>query len=524
MPSYVTPKKGVQYITFVGLVSQADTKLLKVNPTIAAGDFKVSIDGGALANLATLPVVTPAASTMVKITLSTSEMNGDNVTVVCSDASGAEWCDLLINIQTSARQVDDLAWPTTAGRSIDVTTTGGVGIDWANVENPTTALNLSATTIATSQAVASVSGAVGSVTAGVTVTTNNDKTGYGLTALESASLHSGTAQAGASSTITLAAGASSTDGLYVGEAVKVYGGTGAGQARVITAYNGTTKVATVDRVWAVNPASDSTYAVLATALAKLDTSLHVTAASVQGSVTGAVASVTGNVGGNVTGNVSGSVGSVATGGITAASFGAGAIDNAAIATDAIGSAELAASAVTEIQTGLATAAALVTAQADLDDIQTRLPAALISGRMDASVGSMAANVMTAAAAAADLTTELQTGLATAASITTLTGYVDTEVAAIKAKTDNLPAAPAAVGDIPTAIQNADALLDRSGAIETGLTVRQAFRLALAALAGKVSGATTTTVTIRNAVADSKDRLVATVDADGNRTNIVTDVT
>jgi len=30
------------------------------------------------------------------------------------------------------------------------------------------------------------------------------------------------------------------------------------------------------------------------------------------------------------------------------------------------------------------------------------------------------------------------------------GYIDTEVAAIKAKTDNLPAAPAATGDIPTA--------------------------------------------------------------------------
>ena len=38
--------------------------------------------------------------------------------------------------------------------------------------------------------------------------------------------------------------------------------------------------------------------------------------------------------------------------------------------------------------------------------------------------------------------------------------MDTEVAAIKAKTDNLPAAPAAVGDIPTATQNADALLNR----------------------------------------------------------------
>lgn len=42
----------------------------------------------------------------------------------------------------------------------------------------------------------------------------------------------------------------------------------------------------------------------------------------------------------------------------------------------------------------------------------RLPAALVSGRIDASVGAMAANVMTAAAAAADLTTELQSGLST----------------------------------------------------------------------------------------------------------------
>ncbi len=49
--------------------------------------------------------------------------------------------------------------------------------------------------------------------------------------------------------------------------------------------------------------------------------------------------------GNVTGNVSGSVGSVATGGIAAASFAAGAIDAPAIAADAIGASELAASAI-----------------------------------------------------------------------------------------------------------------------------------------------------------------------------------
>jgi hypothetical protein len=85
--------------------------------------------------------------------------------------------------------------PTTAGRTLDVTATGAAGVDWGNVENPTTTVGLSGTTIATSQVVASVSGAVGSVTgnvggnvagsvasvtAGVTVTTNNDKTGYSL--------------------------------------------------------------------------------------------------------------------------------------------------------------------------------------------------------------------------------------------------------------------------------------------------------------------------------------------------------
>lgn len=75
--------------------------------------------------------------------------------------------------------------------------------------------------------------------------------------------------------------------------------------------------------------------------------------------------------------------------------------------------------------------------ADTNDIQSRLPAALVGGRMDASVGAMAANVMTAAAAAADLTTELQSGLATAADLATVAGYVDTEVAAIKTQTDKL---------------------------------------------------------------------------------------
>jgi hypothetical protein len=129
----------------VGLTSQTDTRLLQANPTIAAGDFKVSTDGGAFASLGTLPVVTPAAGKSVKITLSAAEMTGDNITVVCSDAAGAEWCDQIINIQTSARQIDDLAFPTVSGRSLDVTAAGEAGIDWANIGSPTTAQTLSGT-------------------------------------------------------------------------------------------------------------------------------------------------------------------------------------------------------------------------------------------------------------------------------------------------------------------------------------------------------------------------------------------
>lgn len=108
MPSYVTPRKGIAYRFYVGLVSQADTKIFQANPTLVAGDVKVSIDGGGLNNLATLPSAAPALSKVVQVDLSASEMNGDNIIVIFSDAAGAEWCDHLINIQTTGIQVDDV--------------------------------------------------------------------------------------------------------------------------------------------------------------------------------------------------------------------------------------------------------------------------------------------------------------------------------------------------------------------------------------------------------------------------------
>ena len=124
MATYHTPKRATAYKFYVGLTDQANTKLLKANPTIAAGDFKVSKDGGAFANLTTLPSANPASGAAIMIDLSGTEMTADNVVVQCIDAAGAEWCDLMVNIQTTARQIDDLAYPATSGRSMVVDAAG----------------------------------------------------------------------------------------------------------------------------------------------------------------------------------------------------------------------------------------------------------------------------------------------------------------------------------------------------------------------------------------------------------------
>jgi energy-coupling factor transporter ATP-binding protein EcfA2 len=78
-------------------------------------------------------------------------------------------------------------------------------------------------------------------------------------------VRAGTAQSGStSSTLKLDAGASATADLYKGAFVLLTGGTGAGQARLATLYNGTTKVATVSPAWAVTPDDTSTFAIVAT--------------------------------------------------------------------------------------------------------------------------------------------------------------------------------------------------------------------------------------------------------------------
>ena len=120
-------------------------------------------------------------------------------------------------------------------------------------------------------------------------------------------------------------------------------------------------------------------------------------------------------------------------------------------------------------------------QSDTNDIQARLPAALVSGRMDSSVGAIAAGAITATAIAdgaftaakfaagafdavwtvatrtltsfGTLVADVATAVwaAAARTLTAFSGFtINTEVSDIKAKTDNLPPDPADASDIAAA--------------------------------------------------------------------------
>lgn len=203
--------------------------------------------------------------------------------------------------------------------------------------------------------------------------------------------------------------------------------------------------------------------------------------------------------------------------------------------------------------GASVSADIAAIEAQTDDIGAAgasLTALPWNPAWDAEVQSEVADALTAYDPPTNAEMEARTLAAADYATATALATVDTVADAIQAKTDNLPSDPAdqsliiaatdaiisAVGDvptnaelttaldaIPTANENADALLDRADAIETGLTPRGAMRLQSAALAGKLSGAGTTSNVIRSAVADDKARITATVDNAGNRSAVTVDV-
>lgn len=72
----------------------------------------------------------------------------------------------------------------------------------------------------------------------------------------------GTAQAGAATTITLAATETVASSEMIGSEIVITGGTGANQIRQCTSYDSSTKIATISPAWTTNPAVSSTYMIV----------------------------------------------------------------------------------------------------------------------------------------------------------------------------------------------------------------------------------------------------------------------
>ena len=97
------PVKGVAFTFIASMEDMSNPGSYKSTPTIAAGDFQVSKDGGAYANMTDIPVVTPAASIDVQGVLTATEMNADRVKVKAIDqTSPKEWADWTLVIYTTA--------------------------------------------------------------------------------------------------------------------------------------------------------------------------------------------------------------------------------------------------------------------------------------------------------------------------------------------------------------------------------------------------------------------------------------
>lgn len=275
-----------------------------------------------------------------------------------------------------------------------------------------------------------------------------------------------------------------------------------------------------------------------------------------GSVTGAVGSVTGNVGGNIVGSVASvtaittSSGSVSVYDFTTA---AKALLEAE-ANDALIGQNLDHLMKVAVDTDWATTVHLNSALGhiadngtsatfdrttdSLESLRDRGDAAWVtatgfSTHSAADVWSVGTRTITAldedtTTLDLDATIRAAVGLASAnldTQLTAIDDYLDTEVAAIKAKTDNLPASPAAVGSAMTLTSGerdsiAAALLDLAAGVETNLTPRQLLRLIAAVIAGKSSGGGGTYRDYN----DTKNRIVATIDGGNNRTAVTRDVT
>jgi len=152
------PIKGQSFTYYLSLVSQADTNIFQTSVTLAAGDVTVSKDGASFNNIASLPTEIGTSGGLA-VSHSAAEMNCNVLVDRFHDAAGSEWQDALVSFYTTitGSYVSEL---TQADILSDATPFAGANID----------------TIISSRS------DFDNTSDQVIVTTNNDKTGYALSA------------------------------------------------------------------------------------------------------------------------------------------------------------------------------------------------------------------------------------------------------------------------------------------------------------------------------------------------------
>lgn len=349
--------------------------------------------------------------------LSSANMPGVYVLTIDEDTtitSGVDEEEYVVHITCAGmapvtRAVELFRPKATEGNTLDVSAGGEAGLDWANIGSPTSTVNLSGTTVKTAT--------------DVETDTANIQTRI------PAALVSGRMDA---SVGAYQSGLTPLQPTVAGRTLDVSAGGEAG----------------LD--WA-NIGSPTTVVGLSGTTVKTATDVETDTADIQSRLPAAL----------VSGRIDASVGAMAAGVVTAAAVATGAIDADALSADA--AAEIADAVWDE---GVAdhlgagsTGAALNAAGSAGDPWSTPLPGAygagtagkIIGDNLNATVGSRASQT----------------------SVDTVDDFLDTEIAAIKAKTDTIPASPAATGDIPTAAAIADAVWDEatSGHATAGTTCK-----------------------------------------------------
>lgn len=393
--------------------------------------------------------------------------------------------------------------PTTAGRTLDVTATGEAGIDWSNIGAPTTTVNLSGTTVKAVTDAPSDSSGVTTLLSRLTST----RAGY-LDNLSAGAVATAAKLLKYFQLLLRKDAAIATDNATELTAINADGGSGAG------AFANTTDATEAIRDNMGTAQTGDAYARLG-APAGASVSADIAAVKVD---TAAIKAKTDNLPSDpadeslviaATDAIMTRLGSPAGASVSAdiAALPTAAENADAVWEEAIADHDGTSGSTAEALSNAGAAGTPPTA-ADIADAVWEEPIGDHSG----TSGSTAEQLAAAGAAGDPWATPLP-GSYSAGQAGKIVG--DALDATVSSR--------ATPSDVPTANQNADALLDRANAIETGLTLRGAQRLQAAALAGKASGLNSTTAVYRNAVADSKDRITATVTADGNRTAVSTDV-